>query len=82
MLIKNEINRPLKSGATYKDAFERFLKVSNFTAADITDYRPATKPYLTCLGLKNTSYINNAMLIFLKNGEVLLYKFNVEKEES
>lgn len=80
MLTRNELERPIKSGATHKDAYERFLKMTQINKDLIAGYSAAAKPFLSSLGLKGTKYINHSIIIFFKNGEKVIYQFNVEED--
>jgi len=70
---------PLKSDAPFKEAFERFQKVTGINQDMIADYRPACQPYLNTLGLR-IRYINCSIIVWLKNGEKIIYQYNIEKE--
>lgn len=81
MLTRNEINRPMKASATVEDAYKRFLKVTGIDESLVKFYKIAAKPYLQDVGLPRTYYISNAIIVWLVNGEKLIYKFDKEVEK-
>ena len=81
MLTTNELNRPLKADATIDEIFERFLKATHTDRDMVKFYKLAKKPFLSDLGLRN-DYISNAIIIWLKNGEKIIYKFNQVKGDN
>ena len=70
---------PLKNDATFQDAFERFQEVTGINQNMISDYRPACQPFLNTFGLR-IQYVNYSIIIFLKNGEKIIYQYNINKE--